>query len=364
MDTSYFVQSPATKLLRTEDEINAADPRFDYVLVNPNSQHVTAIGSLEASLWRLLKRPQSYLQLVTVMTEHTGQFQQKLVEQCLESWLQAGFIDYVGQSAALSSPKHSWYRRLLVRELDWYGFDRLLTKLYDIVGRYFTTRYGIFILVAIIATGFALGIWAVANGKVATLQDLRLLDILILFGGSIVTVALHELGHAIAMKWAGLKVYRAGFMLYLGLPMFFVDTSPIWAKSRRKRMVTALAGIFVNLLLAAVAVIGSYLVADVWLQQLMWEGVLVNLLTVAVSLVPFVKMDGYYLLEDVIGTPNLSTKAIKQLRSLFYHGISVEVESSHPKLLAAYAVASALVSLGFAAYAALYWFRLVTLLFS
>ncbi|MCZ0985896.1 hypothetical protein O1M54_10110 [Streptomyces diastatochromogenes] len=53
---------------------------------------------------------------------------------------------------------------------------------------------------------------------------------------------MHELTHALAVKSYGRKVRRGGFLLMMGMPFAFVDTSDMWFGSRWSRVVVALSG--------------------------------------------------------------------------------------------------------------------------
>ena len=53
---------------------------------------------------------------------------------------------------------------------------------------------------------------------------------------------LHEAAHALAVKSYGRKVTRGGFMLMMGMPFAFVDTSDMWFGTRWSRMVVTLSG--------------------------------------------------------------------------------------------------------------------------
>ena len=57
----------------------------------------------------------------------------------------------------------------------------------------------------------------------------------------------HELAHALVCKSFGREVRRGGFALYLGIPIFFVDTTDIWLENRGRRIAVSAAGPFSDL---------------------------------------------------------------------------------------------------------------------
>lgn len=121
----------------------------------------------------------------------------------------------------------------------------------------------------------------------------------------------HELGHAYVAKSMGVKVPVIGVAFLVGWPVFYTDTSDAWRlPSRRKRMIIASAGIRVEL---AIAIISLFL----W--SMAPEGIVRSalfilattswLLSVLVNINPLMRFDGYYLLSDMIHTPNLEPRA-------------------------------------------------------
>src|SRR5438270_7093584 len=78
---------------------------------------------------------------------------------------------------------------------------------------------------------------------------------------ALVALAVHELGHGLAVKHAGRRVHEAGVRLYFGLPAAFVDTTDIWMAHPRQRLLTAFAGPWTGLVLAGLCAVAASLVA-------------------------------------------------------------------------------------------------------
>jgi putative peptide zinc metalloprotease protein len=122
---------------------------------------------------------------------------------------------------------------------------------------------------------------------------------------------LHELGHGYCLKRNGGEVHELGIMLLVFLPMPSVDASAATAfADKKQRMLVGMAGILVELFLAAVAVL-------VWVNS---ESGLVNSIafnlifivgisTILVNGNPLLRYDGYYVLSDFLETPNLGQRA-------------------------------------------------------
>lgn len=123
--------------------------------------------------------------------------------------------------------------------------------------------------------------------------------------------AVHEFGHAIAVKKWGGEVHEMGIMLLVLMPVPYVDASASTSfRSKRQRMTVAAAGIIVELLLASVALllwlnIQEGLVSDVLFNVMLICGVS----TLLFNGNPLLRFDGYYVLADAIEIPGLGKRA-------------------------------------------------------
>ena len=126
----------------------------------------------------------------------------------------------------------------------------------------------------------------------------------------------HELGHGVASHRYGVRVRDSGILFLLGAPLAYVDVTHAWSLScPRKRMVIAAAGMVVELWLA----IGALLLWQ-WVHEPVWRFYLLNVVVMAsVSTVlfnanPLMRFDGYYLLSDGVGIPNLYREGAEVVR--------------------------------------------------
>lgn len=128
----------------------------------------------------------------------------------------------------------------------------------------------------------------------------------------------HELGHGLACRRYGGTVREAGILVLLLAPLAYVDVTTSWRlRSRRQRMVVAAAGMYVELACAAVAACVWSELDSGWLSYLCFQGViLTGFTTVLFNANPLLKFDGYYLLSDALGLPNLYTNGQWYVRHL------------------------------------------------
>src|SRR3954464_13788822 len=135
--------------------------------------------------------------------------------------------------------------------------------------------------------------------------------LLTVFAITIVSAGFHEFGHAAALRRGGGTPGAIGAGLYLIWPAFFTDVTDGYRLSRRDRIRTDLGGLYFNALV-------SLAMYGVWLGT-RWDGLLLviaaQILQMVRQLPPLVRFDGYHLLADVTGVPDLFHRIGPTLRS-------------------------------------------------
>jgi putative peptide zinc metalloprotease protein len=160
---------------------------------------------------------------------------------------------------------------------------------------------------------------------------------------------LHELGHALACKHFGGEIHELGVMLLVFVPCLYCDVTDSWRlASKWQRILVSAAGMLVELVIAAVATI-VWWHADAGLLSLIALDIMVisTFHTLAVNGNPLLRYDGYYILSDLVESPNLwqrSRDALGNLASRWILGLSANedalVPARHRVWLASYAIAS------------------------
>lgn len=129
---------------------------------------------------------------------------------------------------------------------------------------------------------------------------------------------LHELGHGFATKSWGGTVHEMGIMFLVFAPVPYVDASSASAfHSKRQRMVVGMAGMLVELFLAALAMYVWVLVEPGLLRAIAFNVMFVaGVSTLIVNGNPLLRFDGYYILADLIEIPNLAQRGQQYLKYL------------------------------------------------
>ncbi len=134
----------------------------------------------------------------------------------------------------------------------------------------------------------------------------------------LVLKSFHELGHALVCKKFGGEVREWGVMWMLFVPLPYVDVTSSWRfESKWERVLTSLAGMAVELFLAAIA-------AFVWLRtdsgplnQLAYHAILTaGFATLLFNANPLMRFDGYYVLSDGLDLPNLAQNGQQFVRQV------------------------------------------------
>ena len=147
---------------------------------------------------------------------------------------------------------------------------------------------------------------------------LGLLTVKLLFFGS---VALHQFVHGLACIHYRRRVREFGFTFLHGfVPTFYVDVTDIFMAGRRARVVTAVTGALVHLVLGAVAfIIAAYAPVGSFTQAFAAASGIIQWQALVIALYPFcfIEMDGYHVLVDVLGVPTLKHDALAYVKGLF-----------------------------------------------
>ena len=136
--------------------------------------------------------------------------------------------------------------------------------------------------------------------------------LLLVVAVTILSAGFHEFGHAAAARYGGATPGRMGAGLYLFWPAFFTDVTDSYRLGRAGRIRTDLGGLYFNAIVA-VAIVGIW-----WATR--WDAlllvVLTQLLQMVHQLLPTVRFDGYHVLADLTGVPDLFQRITPTLLGL------------------------------------------------
>ncbi len=112
---------------------------------------------------------------------------------------------------------------------------------------------------------------------------------------------LHECGHVGACRYGGARPGAMGVGIYLVWPAFYSTVTDSYRLSRAGRLRTDLGGVYVNAAVLAATGAGYLWTGAPWLLV----AVLALHVETARQFLPSIRLDGYYILSDLIGLPDL-----------------------------------------------------------
>jgi len=135
------------------------------------------------------------------------------------------------------------------------------------------------------------------------------------------TKLFHEFAHAYTAKSYGLYVPEMGVAFLIFFPCLYCNTTDAWQLAdRRQRAAIAGAGILAEAALAIVATYIWYFTRPGMVNSLAFYLMAVSFTsTLLFNGNPLLKFDGYFLLIDLLGLPNLYTNSFKHLKYLFWN---------------------------------------------
>jgi len=249
--------------------------------------------------------------------------------------------------------KQQRWLRLLMNPLTWNiplgNPDRLLDKLMPIARLLATRSMGIMWLLVV---GYALlqagNHWAeLTQGHLD--RVLSPANLFLLWLTYPCFKVLHELGHGLFTKVWGGQVHDCGIVFVVGTPLPYVDASAATGfQSKRQRLMVGAAGMAVELLLAALALLLWLQLSNGFARDFLYNIIIIGgVSTLFFNGNPLMRFDGYHLLTDAFDLPNLATRANQQFSYLlrrYAYGVSgvfsPAVNEREAVLLTGYSIAA------------------------
>jgi len=128
---------------------------------------------------------------------------------------------------------------------------------------------------------------------------------------------LHELAHAYTAHKHGVNVPHMGLAFMVMYPVLYTETTQAWRlSSKEARMEIGLAGIRIELMLAALALaLWTILPAGGAAQSIAFGVVAISLVgSLLINLNPLMRFDGYFVLSDYLGIENLHAQGFANAR--------------------------------------------------
>ena len=171
------------------------------------------------------------------------------------------------------------------------------------------------VLVSIVAVDWWLfAVHGLGGGLRQVLRDP--VELLIVLGLSLVSAVFHECGHAAGCRYGGARTGKIGIGIYLVWPAFFTNVTDSYRLSRAGRLRTDLGGLYFNAVFM-LALAGIYAATS---SEVLLLVIAFTHLEMLEQLMPFVRFDGYFILSDLIGVPDLFARVAPIVKSVLPRG--------------------------------------------
>ncbi|MEZ6060855.1 MAG: HlyD family efflux transporter periplasmic adaptor subunit [Planctomycetaceae bacterium] len=151
-------------------------------------------------------------------------------------------------------------------------------------------------------------------------------NILLILAAFIVVKCCHELAHALTCVHFGAECRECGIMMLTFTPVLYTNVSDSWSLNRSHRLAVTAAGIVLELTIASLCVLLWWFAAPGTTRLLLMNTILLcSVTTVLFNGNPLLRFDGYFLLADLTGIPNLYQQAsarVSQLARRYLFGVT------------------------------------------
>ena len=251
--------------------------------------------------------------------QRAGMLCQWLIESGLAQTAESASADRLSRAA-----EKTWRQKNLQRanplfiKLPLLRPDSFVAKIYPWCRWVFSTQFFVVVtILAVVALYLIVADWQRFTTSIEGIHSpLGYLGLLVCW---LFLKIVHELGHALVCRKYGGSVREAGIVLILFLPIAYVDVSSVWRfRSKWHSILTSTAGMYVEMIFAALAaIIWSFTDSGALNQLCVNFVVMASLTTILFNANPLMRFDGYYVLSDLLGIPNLYSGGQQYLRSFF-----------------------------------------------
>jgi CRP-like cAMP-binding protein/Zn-dependent protease len=250
-------------------------------------------------------------------------------------------------------------RRLVTWDIArWSNADGVVDRVYRLGGWLAFTRVGATLLVGFGLYGLWLWFQEVRDPKLqlVTIEGSYVLGILALTVLQVISISVHEAGHALAIRHYGRHVRRFGVAMYYLFPCFYVDSTDMTLGSRAQRIVVSLAGPFAGLTTAAACAVAAALLPGTLVGEIAFKAASLFVFQFVFNLLPILELDGYHVLVDAVDAPFLRQRAMWFVRSAAFRKLRARAKWSKEEIgLAAFGGMAIVTSLATLVFAVLLW---------
>ncbi len=208
-------------------------------------------------------------------------------------------------------------RKLIVWNIaSWSNAEPVVDLVYRAGGRLAFTRIGAVVLLLFAATGLV--VWfrefTSPRHQLFTIQGSYLLGLAALVLLQVLSISVHEAGHALAIRHFKRRVRRLGLAIYYLFPCLYVDSTDMVLATRRQRIVVSLAGPLGGVSVGAGCALLAASQPDTLVGAIAFKAATLFVFQFVLNLLPILDLDGYHVLVDALDAPLLRQRALGFVR--------------------------------------------------
>ena len=303
----------------------------NFILKNRQTERYLLLSEPERFLWDQMDGHTSLQDLATAFVLRYGEFDFEIIPSLIRKLQRAQLLVLTPSSRLRKVLARNRAHRiaqiveggLLVLErinVSSRRVDVVFKRLYRWGGFLFFTPLAVIVCALLAIAGLVAGVrlWqeeSVMSGFGAR-PIIGVLSVKLLF---LLTVAAHQMLHGLALIHYGRRVREFGFTFLHGfVPTFYVDVTDVFMTSRRARVVTAISGALVHLVLGSLWFLLALQTSNGFVRAFAAASGMIQWQAFVIALYPFcfIEMDGYHVLVDVLGVPTLKGDAMGYVGAL------------------------------------------------
>jgi putative peptide zinc metalloprotease protein len=326
LDYASFVPTPVPDIERAD--LRRRDGSHYTVIKNPHGDagagRYLRLDPADVALYGLMDGRRSVQEILVAHLEGSGVFAMERLARLTAAMRANGFF---GEEPPLLYEKlralvlkrdplalaSLWLKRLVLWDIArWSNAERVVDRVYRLFGWLAFTRIGATLLILFGLVGLVL--WfeetRLPSLQLVTLNGSYVLGLLALTVLQVISISIHEAGHALAIRHFGRRVRRFGFAMYYLFPCCYVDSTDMSLASRWKRVIVSLAGPFAGLVVAAACALVAWVVPETLVGEIAFKGASLLVFQFVLNLLPILELDGYHVLIDALDAPFLRQRAL------------------------------------------------------
>jgi putative peptide zinc metalloprotease protein len=188
------------------------------------------------------------------------------------------------------------------------GFVRSLTTVFKPL---FLPPLVVLVVLAFVALdAWLFGVHGISQSLRTVIYDPALMFMLL--GGVVLATAFHEVGHATGTRYGGARPGVMGVGVYIVWPAFYTDITDSYRLGKAGRLRADMGGMYFNCCFALL-VAGLYALTGFEALLLL---IVIQTFAIVQQSLPLLRLDGFYIISDLTGVPDMLTRIKPVLRRL------------------------------------------------